>query len=318
MAFTYIPPSVDGFTELRTMGEPVYDHTGTRPCLMFAGEHTSPFHPSTIHGAFLSGIREAYRLDLALYPEANEELTFSDSELYQRTFQVKRRYFGQNSVPFQVRSNSDPPVVPANRRQHRQRGAACVMKLRKRPDTLRSTSQSPDALDAIPARRSPRAIVPNQQKVNPTNEPVNGVATEASSDANPQNSIRDLTVLEDATLVRGIESYGNNYEYLLEKLVPVYGSDNNMTLSQLRKRCRHLRSLLRKDRGSSAAPWKRWVAKTVYQSDNVSSVDDAADPEQPSDHASQKKDDEVPVVSVKTRAGRLSKKPDTFSLSSFK
>jgi hypothetical protein len=61
MSFTYIPPGVDGFAELRTMNQPIYDSKGQVPVLMFAGEHTSPYHPSTIHGAFLSGIREAYR-----------------------------------------------------------------------------------------------------------------------------------------------------------------------------------------------------------------------------------------------------------------
>ncbi|EEC50313.1 flavin-containing amine oxidase, partial [Phaeodactylum tricornutum CCAP 1055/1] len=62
MAFTFIPPGVDGAAELRAMGEPVLNSIGNVPALMFAGEHTTFFHPSTIHGAFFSGIREAYRL----------------------------------------------------------------------------------------------------------------------------------------------------------------------------------------------------------------------------------------------------------------
>lgn len=113
MAFTYVPPGVDGFNELRNMSLPINTHQhGNRnrgdgkkdavavPTILFAGEHTTPYHPSTIHGAFNSGIREAYRLDCALFPHANDEITsFSNDELYERTFSLPRRFFGDDSVP---------------------------------------------------------------------------------------------------------------------------------------------------------------------------------------------------------------------------
>lgn len=60
-----------------------------RPLILFAGEATTPYHPSTIHGAFETGIREAYRLDVALEPELND-ITFDESYLYQPTFTVRR------------------------------------------------------------------------------------------------------------------------------------------------------------------------------------------------------------------------------------
>ncbi len=31
--------------------------------MLFAGEHTTKYHPSTVHGAWLTGLREATRLD---------------------------------------------------------------------------------------------------------------------------------------------------------------------------------------------------------------------------------------------------------------
>jgi hypothetical protein len=90
---------VNGFEELKAMSTPIYDirpdwvetDKPKRPLIMFAGEATTPYHPSTIHGAFESGIREAYRLDLALEPTLNRDgIVFDDSCLYQPTFSVRR------------------------------------------------------------------------------------------------------------------------------------------------------------------------------------------------------------------------------------
>jgi monoamine oxidase len=63
-SFSYIPQGVDGLEELKAMSQPVCDFrpelndTPRRPLILFAGEGTTPFHPSTIHGAFETGIRE--------------------------------------------------------------------------------------------------------------------------------------------------------------------------------------------------------------------------------------------------------------------
>lgn len=66
-SFSYIPQGVDGIEELKAMSQPVYDYRPEgkdpddkprRPLILFAGEGTSPYHPSTIHGAFETGIRE--------------------------------------------------------------------------------------------------------------------------------------------------------------------------------------------------------------------------------------------------------------------
>ena len=65
-AFSYVPPGVNGIDEFTAMSEPIHDFRPThdtsdaplRPLVQFAGEATTPFHPSTIHGAFETGIRE--------------------------------------------------------------------------------------------------------------------------------------------------------------------------------------------------------------------------------------------------------------------
>jgi Flavin containing amine oxidoreductase len=89
MSFTYVPPGVNAHDALSAMRQPIYDHTGRFPVLMFAGEHTTPFHTSTIHAAYFFGIREAYRWDCAWDPGANHALEYSEEHVYQRTFAVK-------------------------------------------------------------------------------------------------------------------------------------------------------------------------------------------------------------------------------------
>ena len=94
MAFTFIPPGVNGSQELAKMCDAIPDPSlPKKPIIMFAGEHTNPYHPSTMHGAFLSGIREAYRYDLFLNPELNDNMVFeADEKMYIHTFPTKRSY----------------------------------------------------------------------------------------------------------------------------------------------------------------------------------------------------------------------------------
>ena len=97
-AFVYVPPSTDGFKELLAMSTPIYDFYPSvttnlsddpkRPLILFAGEATTPYHPSTIHGAFETGIREAYRLDFALEPDSSG-FTFNETFIYKPTFSVR-------------------------------------------------------------------------------------------------------------------------------------------------------------------------------------------------------------------------------------
>jgi hypothetical protein len=51
-----VSPGADGQQQLSAMGDAIRDPIRhEKPLIMFAGEHTTPFHPSTMHGAFLSG-----------------------------------------------------------------------------------------------------------------------------------------------------------------------------------------------------------------------------------------------------------------------
>jgi len=107
-AFCFVPAGVNGFQELRAMSSPMYDfrpesgeeteEKPKRPLVMFAGEATTPYHTSTIHGAFETGIREAYRIDLALEPDLNNGITFDESHLYQPTFSVRRGQLDPNTM----------------------------------------------------------------------------------------------------------------------------------------------------------------------------------------------------------------------------
>ncbi|GMH93671.1 hypothetical protein TrVE_jg2055 [Triparma verrucosa] len=90
-SFCYVPPNCTG-VEHYHLASPLCDGKGDLRVL-FAGEHTCSTHPSTVHGAFLSGIREAYRLDLT-YERGHysKDMIFEWDpdvhELYQETFSL--------------------------------------------------------------------------------------------------------------------------------------------------------------------------------------------------------------------------------------
>lgn len=61
------------------MAKPITDKNGVAR-LLFAGEHTNRQYPATVHGAFLSGIREAARLaDQFLGPPVSLEDDLDDN-----------------------------------------------------------------------------------------------------------------------------------------------------------------------------------------------------------------------------------------------
>ena len=121
-AFAYIPPGIDGFEELSAMSKPIYDFCPEhqipsdkpkRPLILFAGEATTPYHPSTFHGAFESGIREAYRLDLALEPDLSE-FKFNDSFIYKPTFSVRRAPLAGSKATVATKSEHLPSEATVN------------------------------------------------------------------------------------------------------------------------------------------------------------------------------------------------------------
>lgn len=261
MAFTFIPPGVDGAAELRAMGEPVLNSIGNVPALMFAGEHTTFFHPSTIHGAFFSGIREAYRLDIALEPEANNNFIFSEEELYLRTFPIERKFnASQQQISSVIQNGRTERVSKA--RSHRRRGAAEVMKLRQRPrnpSNRRSHAVGRRSLAASPQRRSHRSVVAHKS---PLGIPNNGKGDEAVDGKYHWR----LESMEDRSLIRAVESYGRDFDYVRESTLPIFGSSFRKTAKQVRDRCRQLFWGKRREKEfpSSAISWRSWTAKTVY------------------------------------------------------
>jgi monoamine oxidase len=80
-AYSYTPPDGD-LRDYDILAEPVM--VGTHPRVFFAGEATTKFNPATVHGAYISGIREANRLrayDNNEFPPPEKQL-IKEWELY--------------------------------------------------------------------------------------------------------------------------------------------------------------------------------------------------------------------------------------------
>jgi len=254
MAFTYIPPGVDGLTDLSTVSQPIYDHDGKRPVLMFAGEHTTPYHPSTIHGAFLSGIREAYRYDTSVDPDSYDDFDFAEDNIYEYTFQL-------GSAPKEDTKKSAVSKQAKGHAQRRHRGASGVM-TRRRPSlqtTSKKTQQrtlSPDPTSVVsPTRKSHRASA-GVKKSLPSDDEV-----ESKDDTIDEKTIR---AQENRSVKRGVESYGDDADFMEHYVVPVYGSTSDKAISNIQKRCASLlRNSLRTPKRVSAADMKWWTARNA-------------------------------------------------------
>ncbi|ELU01057.1 hypothetical protein CAPTEDRAFT_98966, partial [Capitella teleta] len=59
-SYTFIPTGAS-VNDIESLAEPILG-ADTKPLLMFAGEATHPEFYSTVHGAFLTGQREAQRI----------------------------------------------------------------------------------------------------------------------------------------------------------------------------------------------------------------------------------------------------------------
>lgn len=251
MAFTFIPPGVDGPKQLSTISEVIEDPVRPKkPLIMFAGEHTTPYHPSTMHGAFLSGIREAYRYDLFVEPGLNDNLVFEANEkLYQHTFPTRRVYKNTKSVKATSEGTTPTAAATSEIRSRRRRFAG--MALRKLPKKILDTPPPKTPDSSVKSRRSQRSLsVKKPEAVSSTDE--------RTEDEIAQEKKRTIDELEDRTLMRSLESYGRDCKLLRSHIVPVYGATRKRTADQIRSRWQQL--MTRKTRSEV---WKSWEAKNV-------------------------------------------------------
>ena len=202
-SFSYIPPGVDGFQELRKMSEPIYaydkqdiDRKSKVPCLLFAGEATSPFHPSTIHGAFCSGIREAYRLDLSFSPEMNNHMVFEEEVLYRGTFGIRRRF--EDSVAQQLVSPSDKTKEAALHHTPNSHRIGSRRSIRKQIKIVKDDEEKKTC------------VVRKSKRIKGTESKYLRIA---KSDEEP-NEITSggLVNVEDTAILRGVDVYGRDLE----------------------------------------------------------------------------------------------------------
>lgn len=300
MAFSYIPPGVDGFSELRNMSKPICGQSetlGEVPLLMFAGEHTTPFHPSTIHGAFLSGIREAYRLDSIVCADALEDFQFSEDDLYEHTFVVEKQTKENGSKDMDDQRQDSGDNLARNRARstasmtarenmtggsyHRRRGASGVMRLSNQ-DTKTSAMEANEK-----SAESPGKILTTTTKSDENDRPQrrlranvcqssNAISNSESKHEENKADAASIRQLEDRMLLRSLESYGADYEYIQEVILPVYGAENDRrgNLTQIQSRCHRLvkSSQLRPPSRPRNSIMKNWIAKHPVNSTRKASA----------------------------------------------
>jgi len=207
-SFMYCPAGVDGEEELRVMSQPIYKTpTGykdvSHPLVLFAGESTTPYHPSTIHGAWISGIREAYRLDFAIYPEENNNLKFQDSFLYQSTFGLRRRFGPKQSKKFpptetKIETLKVVQMNSSKRKFDRQ------AKLQQPPKQRKIKNVSDDNI-----RRSRRKIDGSVF----TSEEMDESSSRGSwstRNGNANGHSKHFSSSEDIALLRGVDTFGRD------------------------------------------------------------------------------------------------------------
>jgi monoamine oxidase len=244
MSFTYVPPGVSAHDTLSAMRQPIFDHTGRFPVLMFAGEHTTPYHPSTIHGAYFSGIREAYRWDCAWDPGAIHGLEYSEEHIYQRTFVVKPPLRGSGAkvkspAPRNQASLAPPPISY-------RRGVNGEMTLRRRPKSYIQINSShrtnghavggarhQGTLPAVVGYTGPGVRQSPRRTMAPASALVNGsnIATDEHPPLDPSSKGRSKRIsrerrlpLEQRILWRSVESFGPNFGYIERMVFPVHES----------------------------------------------------------------------------------------------
>jgi len=265
MAFTYIPPGVDGHTQLVATGEPIHDPAMPgKPLIMFAGEHTTPYHPSTMHGAFLSGIREAYRYDIFLAPELNGNLEFeTDHKIYQHTFATKRVFKGPRlaKTAKQELSLASASQVRSRRRRFanmalRKAAAKRVLPDLASPPASKKRADAVTTPDTVGSRRSQRSLSA-KKALEPSDSP-----DEKKSDSEVEMRQQQLLdALEDRLLRRALDSYGRNFTLTRSKILPVFGAMRKRSADQIRHRWQQFTA--NSKRQTFDEIWKQWQAKMV-------------------------------------------------------
>ena len=234
MSFTYIPPGVDGHLHLQAAGDAIYDPVmPDKPLIMFAGEHTTPYHPSTMHGAFLTGIREAYRYDMEFE---------TDHMMYDFTFPTRRTYRGSRMVQ-NPKSNNGADAASKSSQIRSRRHRFANMALRKHPTkrvaeedvapTVTPTKRAsyPATPDTTGSRRSSRSC--SVRKVTEQMEHTN--SARSPGDTTEEKQLH-LDALEDRNLMRAWSSYGRDLTLTSSKVLPVYGSSRKRTADHITKR----------------------------------------------------------------------------------
>mmetsp|Transcript_7891 Transcript_7891/g.12516 ORF Transcript_7891/g.12516 Transcript_7891/m.12516 type:complete len:187 (-) Transcript_7891:112-672(-) len=150
------------------------------------------------------------------------------------------------------------------------------MTLRKRPKTVTETTATSTSSNRKPVPLKSPAETGTRRSQRSLGSAKKSLATVVGQDVNEDpvhetilSAQRELEMkarmneMEDRSLVRALDSYGRDCDFIRSKVIPVYGSTRKRSANQIRARWQHL--VVRK---KLPGIWESW------QAENVATMDD--------------------------------------------
>ncbi len=245
-SFCYVPPGVNAEIHHDSLSEPLSDKNGILR-VMFAGEATTKFHPSTVHGAYLTGIREAYRIDLTYDPDGGDGTKFnwSGDTMYKRTFRIKKSQTEDGEKYAARASDNDTTNATALKRDYtpfrerRKRVSVDVIIPATEPITTLAASKSPSPYSgSCRVRKKSRRLLQSTGEIEDDFSTPPPLAPDQSA-STPAKVEKPWTKEEDRDVLQAYDIFAGRTDWAM--LARERKGLSSRTATEIRNRCERLR-----------------------------------------------------------------------------